>query len=109
MTGPTQDVQVRIAQQVFVGGYLLPIGSFSVEVSPIQPNLCDVAIVANHPRLPAALRAQFEAIEPAPEGAKPTARPDALADLRVFSSLPGQAGPMFVEFAIRGIALVLTQ
>jgi hypothetical protein len=88
---------------VFVGGYLLPHGSFRLEPSPIDPTLCDVSIVGNHARLPAPLRAAFDALEPAPPGKGP---PPALADLRCFALVPSGGSAVLIELTPRGIKVV---
>jgi hypothetical protein len=100
---PMMNVQARIPQLVFVQGRLLPHGAFGIEQSPVQPTVCDVVIVSDHPRLPPDLRHDLADIVLD----QPSNLPEPLADLRVFQGLVADGrGLVFVEMTVRQIKMV---
>lgn len=98
----TMTVEVRAPLMVFLGGYLLPHGSFAVAPSPVAPAVCDVTVVRDHPCLPQRVRELFE--QTAPDA---TELPLELQGGRVFQGVPAQGGgSVFVELGLRGLTLV---
>lgn len=113
-SAPAMEVQARAPQMVFVGGFLLPWGSFRIEPSPLQPQIADVTILGDHPKIPAPLRKDLIALlkataaRPQDPDAPPPPPPAVLSDLRVFATLQAGGGPTLVEVQIRGCAVIGT-
>jgi len=97
-----QAVEARAPLLVFLGGYLVPREACRVEPSAIEPHKCRAVIVRDHPALPAALREQLAAIPPNPIAEIPAV----VESIRVFGTLLGERGAVFVECAVIGVAFV---
>ena len=96
-------VTVRLPQMVYLGGLLLPMGSFQITPSPINPAVCDIMVVKDFPALPRSLREALDAIPP-----DATDMPDELQGVRAFMTAPsGEHGttPVFVEVTVRNLKL----
>lgn len=100
MTVPTMTVNVKAPAMVFVGGLLLPHGTFQIVPKPLAPSTCDVTILRDSPQLPGNLRERFAAIAPDAKGIDPD-----LA-VRAFMTVQNGAASMFVELDVINAAFV---
>ena len=106
MSRATMQVKMNTPTMVFMGGYLLPMGSFQISPSQLAPNMCTVKIAHEHAGLPPDLRSRVaEHLASAENGG---ALPFDL-NVRAIVPMPGGGGnPIMVELQVSGLEFVKT-